>query len=162
MMRSARACISGSFTKACWKASLQSGVMWAWWIAISNGRSGPGRGLNLESVSGMTISFTGWYWIVRSYPCRHSIMCWSHAGMSARFFLEMEFKWLVVWFDWEWPSIDVSVEICSALKTTASISLSLCLHICILHQWVLCLQKLWVCCFVRVLCLGLPGKHRLV
>ena len=59
MMRSARACISGSFTKACWKASLQSGVMWAWWIVISNGRSGPGWGLNLESVSGMTISLPG-------------------------------------------------------------------------------------------------------
>ena len=41
MMRSARACISGSFTKACWKASLQSGVMWAWWMAVSSRRSGP-------------------------------------------------------------------------------------------------------------------------
>ena len=27
MMRLARACISGSFIKACWKASLQSGMM---------------------------------------------------------------------------------------------------------------------------------------
>ena len=59
IMRSARACISGSLMKACWKASLQSGVMWAWWIAISNGRSGPGQGLNQESVSGMTFSLPG-------------------------------------------------------------------------------------------------------
>ena len=59
MMRSARAHISGSFTKACWKASLQSGMMQAWWIAISSGRSGPGLGLNQESVSGMTISLPG-------------------------------------------------------------------------------------------------------
>ena len=59
MMRSARAHISGSFTKACWKASLWSGVMQAWWMAISNGRSGPGLGLNQESVSGMTISLPG-------------------------------------------------------------------------------------------------------
>ena len=29
MMRLARALISGSLTKACWKASLQSGIMWA-------------------------------------------------------------------------------------------------------------------------------------
>ena len=29
MMRSARALISGSFTKACWKASLWSGMMQA-------------------------------------------------------------------------------------------------------------------------------------
>ena len=29
MMRLARAHISGSFTKACWKASLQSGIMQA-------------------------------------------------------------------------------------------------------------------------------------
>ena len=28
-MRSARAHISGSLMKACWKASLQSGIMWA-------------------------------------------------------------------------------------------------------------------------------------
>ena len=56
MMRLARAHISGSFTKACWKASLQSGIMCAWWIAISSGRSGPDLGLNWESVSGMTIS----------------------------------------------------------------------------------------------------------
>ena len=60
MMRLARTCISGLFTKACWKAPLQSGVMQAWWIAISNGRSGPGLGLNRESVSGMTISLPGW------------------------------------------------------------------------------------------------------
>ena len=59
MMRLARAHISGSFTKACWKASLQSGVMRAWWIAISSGRSGPGLGLNWESVSDMTISLPG-------------------------------------------------------------------------------------------------------
>ena len=38
-------------------------------------------------------------------------------------------------------------------------SLSLCLHICILHWWVLCLWKLWVCCSVGVLHLGLPGRH---
>ena len=60
MMRSTRACISRSLMKACWKASLQSGIMWAWWIAISNGRSGPGQGLNQESVSGMSISLPGW------------------------------------------------------------------------------------------------------
>ena len=59
MMRSARACISWSLMKACWKASLQSGIMWVWWMVISNGRSGPGQGLNQESVSGMTISLTG-------------------------------------------------------------------------------------------------------
>ena len=29
MMKLARARISGSFTKVCWKASLQSGMMWA-------------------------------------------------------------------------------------------------------------------------------------
>ena len=58
-MRSARARISGSLTKACWKASLLSGIMQAWWIVISHGRSGPGRGLNQESVSGMTISLPG-------------------------------------------------------------------------------------------------------
>ena len=29
-------------------------------MAISSGRSGPGRGLNQESVSGMTISLPGW------------------------------------------------------------------------------------------------------
>ena len=55
MMRSARALISGLLMKACCKASLQVGVMWAWWIAISRGK-GPGWGLNQESVSGMTIS----------------------------------------------------------------------------------------------------------
>ena len=60
LMRSARVCISGSFAKACWKASLQSGVMQAWWIAISSGRSGPGLGLNQEGVSDMTISLPGW------------------------------------------------------------------------------------------------------
>ena len=59
MMRLARARISGSFTKACWKASLWSCVMQAWWIAISSGRSGPGLGLNQESMSGMTISLPG-------------------------------------------------------------------------------------------------------
>ena len=42
------------------KASLQVSVMWAWWIVISNGRSGPGWGLNQESMSGMTISLPGW------------------------------------------------------------------------------------------------------
>ena len=59
-MRSARALIFGSLMKACWKASLWSGIMWAWWMVISNGRSGPGQGLNRESVSGMTISLPGW------------------------------------------------------------------------------------------------------
>ena len=59
-------------------------------MAISNGKLGPGWGLNQESVSGMTISLPGQQWIVRSYPCRHSIMHWSHAGMSARFFLDMD------------------------------------------------------------------------
>ena len=59
-MRLVRAHIPGSLMKACWKASLQSGIMWAWWIVISNGRLGPGWGLNLESVSGMTISLPGW------------------------------------------------------------------------------------------------------
>ena len=33
MMRLARAHISGLLTKACWKASLWSGIMQAWWIA---------------------------------------------------------------------------------------------------------------------------------
>ena len=41
-------------------------------------------------------------------------------------------------------------------------SLSLCSHICILHWWVLCLQKLQVCCSVGVLHLDLPGKHWLI
>ena len=59
MMRSVRTHISGSLMKACWKASLWSGIMQAWWIAISNGRSGPGWGLNQKSVSGMTISLPG-------------------------------------------------------------------------------------------------------
>ena len=45
-MRLARAHISWSLMKACWKASLQFGITWAWWIVISNGRSGPGWGLN--------------------------------------------------------------------------------------------------------------------
>ena len=48
--RSARHHISGLLMKACWKACLQVGVMWAWWIAISNGRLGPDWGLNRESV----------------------------------------------------------------------------------------------------------------
>ena len=59
MIGSVRAHISGLLTKACWKASLQVGVMWALWIVISNGKSGPGWGLNQESVSGMTISLPG-------------------------------------------------------------------------------------------------------
>ena len=59
-MRSARAHISGSLTKAYWKAPLQPGIMQASWIVISNGKSGPGQGLNQESVSGMTISLPGW------------------------------------------------------------------------------------------------------
>ena len=46
MMRLARGCISGSLMKAYWKASLQSGIMQEWWIVISNGRLGPGQGLN--------------------------------------------------------------------------------------------------------------------
>ena len=48
MIRLARACISGLLMKACWKASLWCGVRQAWWIAISNGRSGPGWGLELR------------------------------------------------------------------------------------------------------------------
>ena len=60
MMRSVRALISGSLMKACWKDSLQVGIMWVWWIAISNGKLGPGQGMNRESVSGMTISLSGW------------------------------------------------------------------------------------------------------
>ena len=59
MMRLARAHISGLLMKACWKASLWSGIMRAWGMAIFNGRSGPGRGLNWESVFGMTISLPG-------------------------------------------------------------------------------------------------------
>ena len=60
MMRLARTLISGLLMKVWWKASLRVGIMWAWWIAISNGKSGPGQGLNQESMSGMTISLPGW------------------------------------------------------------------------------------------------------
>ena len=54
-----RACISGSLTKACWNASFFSMDRQAWWMAMSSGMSGPGGGLNQESVSGRAISLLG-------------------------------------------------------------------------------------------------------
>ena len=65
-MRLARACISGLLMKACWKASLQSGIMQAWWMAISNGWSGPGRGLNWGVC------------LVWPFPCLGGNRLWSH------------------------------------------------------------------------------------
>ena len=60
MIMLVRACILGSLTKACWNASFLSGDRWAWWMAMSSGMSGPGHGLNWESVSGRAISLPGW------------------------------------------------------------------------------------------------------
>ena len=59
MIMSARACISGLLTKACWNASFLSLDRQAWWMAMTSGMSGPGCGLNQKSVSGRAISLLG-------------------------------------------------------------------------------------------------------
>ena len=59
MIMSVRVHISGLLTKACWNASFLSGDKQAWWMARSSGMSGPGHGLNQESVSRQGHFLTG-------------------------------------------------------------------------------------------------------
>ena len=87
-------------------------------------------------------------------------MHWSCAGMSVRFFLDMDSSGL--WSDSIVKTIHRHKCRIALLQRQMLASLSLCLHICILHWWVLCLQKPWVCYSVGVLHLDLPGKHPLV
>ena len=104
MMRSVGTSISGSLTKACWKASLQSGIMRAWWIAISNGRSGPGWGLNWEGCV--------WY---GPFPCLGSNRLWGHIpvgvtsciGAMQACLLGSSWRWIQVAYGliWSWRTV---------------------------------------------------------
>ena len=61
--------------------------------------------------------------------------------------------WIQAAYDliWLWRTVHRCKCRITLLQRQLLASLSLCLHICILHRWVFCLQKLWVCCSVRVL-----------
>ena len=159
MIRLARVCISGSLTKACWKASLWFGIMQAWWIAISNGQSGPGLG-----------------WIKREclvwpFPYLDSNRLWSHipvgiascGGAVQACLLGSSGRWIQVAYGLtqSWRIIHRHKCRTSPLQRLQLASLSLCLHIGI-QFWLPCWQKLWVCHFAGVLHQGLPVRHWLV
>ena len=110
--------------------------------------------------------------LVWPFPCLGSNGLWGHIPAGIASCIEAMWACLLgsswIWIQaayglvWLWRTIHRCKCRISLLQRQLLASLSLCLHICVLHQWVLCLWKLWVCCFVGVLHLGLPGKHRLV
>ena len=63
---------------------------------------------------------------------------------------------------WLWRTIHICKCRIALLQRQWLASLSLCLLIWVLHWWVLCLWKLWVCYLVKVLCQDLPVRHQLV
>ena len=110
--------------------------------------------------------------LVWPFPCLGSNGLWGHipAGIAScvgavqACLLGSSWKWIQVAYCLIqlWRTIHRHKCGISLLRRQLLASLSLCLHICILHWWVLCLQKLWVCCSVGVLHLDLPGRHWLV
>ena len=109
-----------------------------------------------------------WYghfltWAVMDWGCIPAGIA-SCVGAVQACLLGSSWIWIQVAYDLiqSWRTIHRHKCRISLLQRQLQASLSLCLHICILHQWVLCLQKLQVCYLVEVLCQDLPVRHRLV
>ena len=110
--------------------------------------------------------------LVWPFPCLGSNGLWgcipagraSCVGAMQVCLLGSSWRWIQVAYGLiqSWRTIHRCKCRISPLQRQLLASLSLCLHICILHQWVLCLWNLWVYCSEEVLHQDLPVRHWLV
>ena len=114
-------------------------------------------------------------WIERAclvwpFPCLGSTRLWGHIPVGVTSYigamqvclLGSSWRWIqaACGLTQSWRTIHRCKCRISPLQRQLLASLSLCLCICILHWWVLCLWKPWVCYLVEVLHQDLPVRHQ--